>query len=76
MLHEAFFFARPIFLLCCVTFIVQLFPFTQAKFKLDSAIFVMQIDGDERVAALFDFSDEFADFLGFEEQLSCPGRVG
>src|SRR5690606_10939014 len=63
VLHEALFFARPVFVARGIAFVVQFFAASQTKVELDTAVTVVQIQRYQRVAALFYFTDQLADFF-------------
>src|SRR3546814_11843676 len=67
VLHDALFFALPVFVARGIALVMQFFTAPQAAIQLDPAILVVQVQGYERIAALLAFSDHLADFLALEQ---------
>ena len=51
-------------------------PLASADLELDAALGVVQVERDQRIAALLDLADQAADLLGMHEQLPRPRRIG
>ena len=53
-----------------------LFATAQAEVELDAAVSIMQIQGNQGIAALFGFPYEFLDFFGMKQKLAGAGGFG
>lgn len=56
-------------------FVVEFFAATEAEGDFHFAAFEIEFEGDEGEALLFEFADQFVDFLFFEEEFSGAAGV-
>ncbi len=68
--QDALFFALPFAVAITGALVMLKLAARQRELELDSPLAEVKIEGNQSVAALFDFSDQAPNFLGVHQQLS------
>ena len=60
----------PILIALGSSFVVLFLAFGEADFQFHASAGVVQVERNEGIAGALDLADQFADFLGMEQQLA------